>query len=79
MEDVLLLVCLVRDSRVVAETARDLHLVRLEARLHPERASGPALAVEAVTEGDGQGIARDLEAKLSAVTGGVPGSHGRET
>ena len=33
MEDVLLSIRLVRDSRVVAETTADLHLIGLEARL----------------------------------------------
>jgi hypothetical protein len=48
MEDVLLPVRLVRDARVVIEATDDLHLIRLEARLHPEGASRPTLAGEAV-------------------------------
>ena len=78
MEDVLLPVCLVRDSREVAEATPDLHLIRFEARLHPEGTSGPALAGKAVTDGDGKRIARDLQAKLPAVTDGLSSSHGQE-
>ncbi len=79
MEDVLLPVCLVRDARVVAEATADLHLIRFEARLHPEGASGPALAGKAVTDGDGKRIALDFQTKLPAVTGGISSGHGRET
>jgi hypothetical protein len=79
MEDVLLPVCLVRDSRVVAEATYDLHLIRFEARLHPEGASGPTLTGKAVTDGDGKRIARDFQTKLPAVTGGISSGHGRET
>ena len=79
MEDVLLPVCLVRDSREVAEATPDLHLIRFEARLHPEGASGPALAGKAVADGDGKRIARDFQTKLPAVTGGLSVSHRHET
>jgi hypothetical protein len=75
MEDVLLPVCLVRGSRVVAEATDDLHLIRFEARLHPERASGPALAGKAVTDGDRKRIARHFQTKLPTVTGGISGGH----
>ena len=54
VEDVLLSVRLVRDSRGVAEAAGDLHLIRFESGLHPEGASGPALAGETVADGDGE-------------------------
>src|SRR5262245_22470776 len=64
VERVLLLVLLVRDPRVVVEAARDLHLSALEAGLHPEGAPGPALAVEAVADGDGERLAFDLESEL---------------
>ena len=77
MEDVLLPVRLVRDARVVAEAAGDLHLIRLEPGLHPEGAPGAALAGEAVADGDGERLARDLQAKLPAVTGGLPRGHSR--
>ena len=79
MEDVFLPVCLVGDSRVVAEATADLHLIRSEARLHPKGASGPTLAGKAVTDGDGKLIARDFQTKLPAVTGGISSGHGRET
>src|SRR5689334_15904803 len=71
MEDVRLPVGLVRDARVVVEPARDLHLLRLEPGLHPEGAPGPALAVEAVADGDVERLALGFEAKLSAVAGGL--------
>ena len=58
MKDVLLPVLLVGDSQVVAEATNDLHLIRCERRLHPEGASGPTFAGEAVTHGDHEGIAR---------------------
>src|SRR5688572_22050154 len=79
VERVLLLVFLVRDSREVAEATRDLHLIRVERRLHPEGASGPALAGEAVADGHDEWIARDVKTKLSAVTGGGPSRHRGET
>ena len=69
---------LVRESRVVAEATEDLHLIRFESRLHPEGASGPTLAGEAVTDGDRERIARDFQTKLPAVTGGISGGHRRD-
>jgi hypothetical protein len=78
VEDVLLPVRLVRDSGVVVEATDDLHLIRFESGLHPEGASGPALARKTVTDGDGKRIARNFQAKLSAVTGGLSG-HRRES
>ena len=66
-------------SRVVAEAAEDLHLIRLKCRLHPEGASGPPLTGKAVTDGDGQRIARDFETKLPAVASGISSDHRRET
>jgi hypothetical protein len=77
VEDVLLSVRLVGDPRVVAEATDDLHLIRLEARLHPEDASGPALAGKTVTDGDGKRIARNLQTKLPAMTGGFSRGHRR--
>jgi hypothetical protein len=79
VEDVLFSVCLVRDSRVVVEATDDLHLIRLESGLHPEGASGPTLAGKAVTDGDREWIARDFQAKLPTMTGGISGGHRRET
>src|SRR5438034_8685974 len=79
MEDVLQSVRLVRDPRVVAEATEHLHLIRSKARLHSERAFGPALTGEAVTDGDRTRIALDAQTKLPAVTGGLAGGHGRET
>ena len=79
MEDVLLPIWLVRDSRVVAEATADLHLLGLEARLHPEGASGATLAGKAVTNGNRKRIARDFQTKLPAVTGGFSSGHRRET
>src|SRR5919198_6211844 len=77
VEDVLLSVRLVRDARVVAEATDDLDLIRLEPRLHPEGASRPALADKAVADGDRKRLARDFQAKLATVTGGVAGRHRR--
>jgi hypothetical protein len=54
-------------------------LLRLETRLHPEGAPGPALARKAVADGDRKRIARDFETKLTTVTGGSAGRHGRAT
>jgi hypothetical protein len=71
----LLPVGLVRDARVVAEAPEDLHLIRVEARLHPEGASRPALAGQAVADRDRERIARDLQAKLAAVAGGFSCRH----
>ena len=79
MEDVLPPVRLVGDSRVIVETTEDLHLIRLEARLHPEGASGPALAGKAVADRDGERIAGDLQPKLPTVTRGLASRHRRET
>jgi hypothetical protein len=79
VEDVLLPVRLVRDSWVVVEATDDLDLIRLEARLHPKGASGTALAGKAVTNGNRERIARDLQAKLATVTGGISGGHRCET
>jgi hypothetical protein len=79
MEDVLLPVRLVGDSRVVAEATDDLYLIRFEARLHPEGASCPTLAGKAVTDGDGERISRDFQTKLTTVTCGIAGRHRRET
>jgi hypothetical protein len=75
MEDVLLPVFLVRDSRVVAEAPDDLHLIRLESGLHPEGASGPPLAGKAVTDGHRKRIARYFQTKLATMTGGISGGH----
>jgi hypothetical protein len=50
-------------------------LIRLEARLHPEGASGPTLAGKAVTDGDGKRIASHFEAKLPTVACSISGSH----
>jgi hypothetical protein len=79
MEDMLLSVRLVRDSREVAEATGDLHLIRSEPRLHPEGASGPTLTGKTVTDGDGKRIARDFQTKLPAVTGGSSSGHRRGT
>jgi hypothetical protein len=79
MEDVLLPVCLVGDSRVVVEAANYPHLIRFEARLHPERTPGPALAGKAVTDRDRKRIACDFQTKLPAETGGFAGRHRRES
>ena len=79
MEDVLLSVLLVRDSCEVAEVTDDLHLLRFEPRLHPEGASGPPLAGQAVTDRDGERIAVDFQTKLPTVTGGFSGRHRHET
>jgi hypothetical protein len=54
-------------------------LIRFKAGLHPEGASGPALAGKTVTDGDGKGIARNFQTKLPAVTGGISSGHRRET
>jgi hypothetical protein len=71
MEDMLLSVRLVRDACEVVEATDDLHLIRFEPRLHPEGASGPTLTGKAVTDGDGNRVARDFQTKLPAVTGGI--------
>jgi len=78
MEDVLLPVRLIRDPRVVTEAPEDLHLVRLEARLHPEGASCPTLTGKTVTDGDGKRVARDFQTKLAAVTRGLASGHRRK-
>ena len=71
----LLSVRLVRDAREVAEATDDLHLIRLERRLHTEGASGPTLTGKAVTDGNHNRIAGHLQPKLPAVTRGFLGSH----
>src|SRR5204863_9167777 len=58
---------------------RYLNLIGLEARLHAEGTAGPALAGEAVADGDRERIALGLEPKLTAVAGGFAGCHGRES
>src|SRR5687768_2166181 len=75
----LLSVRLVRDSREVAEATDDLHLIRIERRLHPEGASGPTLTGKAVTDGNHKRIASHFQTKLPTVTGGFSGSHRYET
>ena len=57
------------------EATRDLNLIRVEARLHPEGAPGPALAGEAVADRDGERLARHLELELPAVAGGMASGH----
>src|SRR5262249_13035798 len=79
VEDRLLPIRLVRDTRVVGEAPRDLHLVGLDPRLHAEGASGPALAGEAAADRDGKRLARYFQPELPAVTGGFTGRHRRET
>jgi predicted nucleotidyltransferase len=71
VEDVFLPVRLVRDAGEVAVTAADLHLVGLEAGLHPEGAAGAALAGEAVTEVHAERLARRRDAELAALTSGL--------
>jgi hypothetical protein len=61
MEDMLLPVRLVRDSREVAEATDDPYLIPFERRLHPEGAPGPMLTGKTVTDGDGKRIARDFQ------------------
>src|SRR5262249_53485627 len=75
VENVLFLVGLVGDPRVVAAAPLDLDLFGTERGLHPERASGTALAVEAVADGDDERVAGDLEAELSAVASGLACAH----
>jgi hypothetical protein len=75
VEDVLPPVRLVGDPGEVAVAPGDLHLIRPEPGLHPERATGPALAREAVADGDGERLALDFETKLSAMTCRLPGGH----
>jgi hypothetical protein len=77
--DVFLRVRLVGDTRVVAEAADDLHLIGLEPRLNPERASGSTLAGTAVADRDSERIAFDFETKLPTLTGCVLGGHHGET
>jgi hypothetical protein len=79
MKDMLLSVCLVGDSYVVAEATNDVHLIGCERRLHPEGASCPTLAGKAVTHGDHKRIARHFQTKLPTVTGGLSASHRHET
>ena len=79
MKDMLLSVCLVGDSHVVAEATNDVHLIRCERRLQREGTSCPTLAGKAVTHGDHERIARHFQTKLPAVAGGLSGSHRRET
>ena len=79
VEDMLLSVGLVGDSRVVAEATADPHLIPVEPRLHPEGASGSTLAGKAVTDGDGKWIACHFQAKLPTVTGCLSRRHRRET
>jgi hypothetical protein len=79
MEGVRLPVRLVRDSRVVVEATDDLHLARLEGRLHSEGTPCPPLASKTVAEGDDERIALDLKTKLPAVTRGLSSGHRRET
>jgi hypothetical protein len=54
-------------------------LIRVEARLQPEGASGATLAGTAVTDRDRERIARNLETELAAMTGGFSGRHANET
>jgi hypothetical protein len=75
VEDVLPSVRFVRDSGEVVEATDDLHLIRSERGLHPEGASGPTLAIKAVTDRDHERVAVHLQAKLPTVTGGFSGGH----
>jgi hypothetical protein len=75
MEDVRLLVLLLRDPLEVVEATDNLDLIRLERSLHAEGASGPALAVEAVADRNDERIAVHLQTKLATVAGGFSGSH----
>jgi hypothetical protein len=79
MEEVLLPVCLVRDSRVVAKATEHPHLIDSKARLHTEGASGPTLAGKTVTDGDSKRVARDFQSKLATVTGGMSVYHRGES
>jgi hypothetical protein len=69
VEDSLLSVWLIRDAHEVVEAPAHLHLVALECRLDPERASRTPLAGTAVTDRDRERLARDLKKKLAAVAG----------
>jgi hypothetical protein len=75
VEHVLFQVGLFGDARVIAVATLDLDLILLVARLHPEGASRPALAGEAMTDRDGEGLAFDDEVKLPAVAGCNSGCH----
>ncbi len=57
-------------ERVAVAATDDLDLTRFERSLHPERASSAALTGEAVADADHERIALDLQAELSALTGG---------
>ena len=75
VEDPFLPIRLSGDTPEVTEAPVHLHLVALECRLDPERASRTPLAGAAVTDRDRERVARDLKAKLAAVTGGFARLH----
>jgi hypothetical protein len=54
-------------------------LIRLEPGLHPEGASGPTLARQAVTDGDRGRFAGHFQTELPAMTGGFSAGHRRGT
>ena len=53
------------------------HVIRSESSLQPEGASGAALAGKAVTDGDRKRIARDFQAHLPTVAGGISAATAR--
>src|SRR3954454_6632973 len=71
----LALFTVVRHADVVGVAARDADATDREPRLQPERAAGPALAGEAVTDRDPERIALRRQAKLPAGTGGLARLH----
>jgi len=75
VKGVLFPVLLVRHSREVPVATADLDLLRVERRLHSERASGPTLTGEAVADRDDESITRHVQTKLTAMTGGSPSRH----
>ena len=75
VEDVHLAVGLVGRPRILRRPARDPHAARLVAGLHPEGATRPPLARQAVADADRERLSLDGQPKLPAAARRLPVCH----
>src|SRR5262249_25956893 len=71
------LLAFIRDTDILRVPACNLNPLRWPSRLYPERASGPALAGEAITHRDPHRVALRAHPQLAATAHGFASLHAR--